>query len=210
MPDSTIVIDHHRPGDPGFALGPDRFWEASSIGQLHMLLELEPDHDALVMAAFDHCFATAVCGGCAGVTAEEIIHLRVGEIAKQTRTSGEVVWKCVTDFRIALTRAPEIRIGKQTIKDLRGEHLGVGYSLKYLSAQLAVVMNGCVALLRHKDHVRQAEKNTLTGHATPATVKFFMEEWASTQGLIRVFGVPERGYAGGFVSRRRVSSARTA
>ena len=210
MPGSTIVIDHHRPGDPGFALGPDQFWEASSIGQLHALLGIEPDHDALVMAAFDHCFATAVRGGCTGVTAEEVIHLRIGEIAKQTRTSGDAVWKCVTGFRSAFTRAPDIMIGKQPVKDMRGEHLGVGYSLEYLSAQLAVVMNGGVALFRHKDHKRQAEKNTLTGHATPATVKFFMEKWAVAQGLVRVFGVPERGYAGGFVPRRRISSARTA
>jgi len=30
----VVVIDHHRPGDPGFGQGPDRFFAASSVGQV--------------------------------------------------------------------------------------------------------------------------------------------------------------------------------
>jgi len=30
----VVVIDHHRPGDPGFGQGPARFFEASSVGQV--------------------------------------------------------------------------------------------------------------------------------------------------------------------------------
>jgi hypothetical protein len=208
MPDSVIVVDHHRPGDPGFALGPDRFWEASSIGQLHKLLGIEPDHDAVVMAAFDHCFAIAARGGCAGVTAEEVIHLRIGEIAKQTGRSGADIWQLVLAFRRMLTQAPELAIGDQSVKDFRKEYLGEGYSLRYLAAQLAATMNGHVAILRHRDHVRGEEKNTITGHASAATIKEFIRTWAPQQGLDRIFGVPDRGYAGGFVSRRH--SSRTA
>jgi len=36
-----IVIDHHRPGDPGYGLEPARYMEASSIGQLLLLLAKE-------------------------------------------------------------------------------------------------------------------------------------------------------------------------
>ena len=202
MPESTMVIDHHRPGDPGFALGPDRFWEASSIGQLHKLLELKPDHNALVMAAFDHCFAAAVRGECQGIDAEEVIHLRISEIANETGIDRSAVWDVVLDFRNMLMQAPEIEIGDQTVKDFRRKYLGEGYSLPYLSVQLAAAMNGHAVLLRHRDHVRGGEKNTLTGHATVATIEAFMKRWAPAQGLERVFGVPERGYAGGFVGRR--------
>ncbi len=205
MDDSTIIIDHHRPGDPGFALGPDKFWEASSIGQLHSLLRLEPDHDALVMAAFDHCFAAAIRGECHGIKAEEVIHLRVIEVSNQTGASRAAVWDTVTGFRALLSRAPEVTIGDQAVKDLRHEYLGEGYSLQYLSAQLAAAMNGYVALLRHRDLTRGAEKNTITGHATAATIEMFMKVWAPSEGLTRIFGVPDRGYAGGFVARRRFS-----
>lgn len=208
MPDSTVVIDHHRPGDPGFALGPDRFWEASSIGQLHTLLEIEPNRHAVVMAAFDHCFAAAVHGECRGVTSEEVIHLRLIELSSQTGVSSTDVWKRVVAFRRMLAHAPELVIGDQTVKDLRGEHLGEGYSLDYLTAQLAVVMESCVALLRHRDSVRTAEKCTITGHATADTIEVFMTTWAPSQGLERIFGVPDRGYAGGYPARR--SSSRTA
>lgn len=208
MPDSAIVIDHHRPGDPGFALGPDRFWEAASIGQLHTLLGIKPTHHALVMAAFDHCFAAAVQGECEGVTNEEVIHLRIVELASQTGVNGADIWKRVIAFRKMLARAPELVIGDQVVKDLRGEHLGEGYSLDYLAAQLAVVMEGHVALLRHRDAVRTGEKCTITGHATAATVEAFMNTWAPSQGLERIFGVPDRGYAGGYPARRR--SSRTA
>ncbi len=205
MPDSVIVIDHHRPGDPGFALGPGRFWEASSIGQLHNLLEIEPTHQAIVMAAFDHCFAATVRGRCEGVTKQEVIHLKVVELSSQTGVSGAEVWKRTIAFRKALRQAPEVVIDGQTVKDLRKKHLGVGYSLDYLTAQLAAVMEGYAVLLRHNDHVREAEKYTLTGHVAVAAIEAFINEWAPSQGLERIFGVPERGYAGAYQPRRRFS-----
>lgn len=208
MPDSTIVIDHHRPGDPGFALGPDRFWEASSIGQLHKLLRIEPTRHAIVMAAFDHCFAAAVQGGCEGVSNKEVIHLRLVELSSQTGVSGADIWKRVIAFRKMVAQAPELIIGGQVVKDLRGEYLGEGYSLDYLTAQLAVVMEGHAALLRHRDAVRAAEKCTITGHAAASTIEAFMNTWAPSQGLERIFGVPDRGYAGGYPARRH--SSRTA
>lgn len=30
----VMIIDHHRPGDPGFDLPPSKYWQASSIGQV--------------------------------------------------------------------------------------------------------------------------------------------------------------------------------
>ena len=33
--------DHHRPGDPGFGLPPEQFWQASSLGQVAGLLHFE-------------------------------------------------------------------------------------------------------------------------------------------------------------------------
>ncbi len=201
MPSSTTTIDHHREGDPGFALGPDRFWEASSIGQLHALLGLAPGPDARVVAAFDHCFAAAACGMCEGVEPEEIIHMRVSEMSKETGRLGSDIWASVNDFRCAFTAAPEVMIGNQRVKDFRHQHLGKGYSFEYLAAQFAAAMGGFAVLLRHGDHVRSAEKYTLTGYAEKRTIIAFMESWGPEQGLVRIFGVPQRGYAGGFISR---------
>lgn len=33
-PESSVVIDHHREGDPGYGVGPDDFHKGSSLGQL--------------------------------------------------------------------------------------------------------------------------------------------------------------------------------
>lgn len=35
-----LRCDHHRPGDPGYGLPPEKFWEASSLGQLYKLLAM--------------------------------------------------------------------------------------------------------------------------------------------------------------------------
>lgn len=43
--------DHHRPGDPGFGLPPEHFWQASSLGQVAGLLHFELPVDGR-------------CGGC--------------------------------------------------------------------------------------------------------------------------------------------------
>ena len=43
--------DHHRPGDPGFGLPPEQFWQASSLGQVATLLHFELPVDGR-------------CGGC--------------------------------------------------------------------------------------------------------------------------------------------------
>src|SRR5919199_203532 len=59
---NLVVIDHHRPGDPGWNKGPKEYWEASSIGQLHRLLDMTPTQEARVIAAMDHCFPAAIRG----------------------------------------------------------------------------------------------------------------------------------------------------
>src|SRR3989338_7497680 len=46
----VIVIDHHRSGDPGYSLGPDRFWEASSLGRIVALI----NRDELAVSPLHH------------------------------------------------------------------------------------------------------------------------------------------------------------
>lgn len=55
--------DHHNPGDFGYGLGPEQFFEASSIGQLMIFLGLRVIGYERLIAASDHCPAqpTRVC-----------------------------------------------------------------------------------------------------------------------------------------------------
>src|SRR6266511_1112226 len=38
LPEGSIRVDHHRPGDPGYGRPPAEYWEASSIGQIFQLI----------------------------------------------------------------------------------------------------------------------------------------------------------------------------
>lgn len=65
------LVDHHG-DDPRASYPPERFWEASSLGQVCILLGVEPTDKLLALAAADHCLAAAWAGRCPGVTQETL------------------------------------------------------------------------------------------------------------------------------------------
>lgn len=194
-----IRIDHHRPGDPGYDLGPADFWKASSIGQLHETLLREPTWEAIVMAAHDHCFQAALNNECGDVTAEEVLSLKISEIAKSARVTEDEVRDSIDAYAFELQYSPKMVIGSEFVHDLRRFDLGVGYSLKLLTAQVAAAMSGHGALLRHRHETNGPDVWSLRGYIAPETVVAFMETWAPAHGLVRIHGNPQRWYAGGYV-----------
>jgi hypothetical protein len=201
-----IRVDHHRPGDPGYGKPPAEFWSASAIGQLFNLLfgssqqmvdmYYHPTHEQLVLAAMDHRPAAAIQGKCPGVTAEEILERKVQEISLQTKRGKKEIEQIVNWARIRLSASPVISLGEQAVIDFRSYNLGSDYT--YLAAvQTAALRDGQTVLLCHQDQ-NGREKWSISGHATPQTIRIFKEEWADAQGLNDVYGVPERGFAGGY------------
>lgn len=202
VPDGVhvVVIDHHRPGDPGYDLGPELFWQASSIGQLHNYLGVAATRWRKTIAALDHCFSAALRNECPDVLSGEVLLMGVAEIVAQKKTGHTRAIQQIQHFLDTMKDAPQVVIGSQVVKDLRQKHLGDGYSFDLLTAQVAAAMGGYVALLRHRDNGNSSDKCTIVGHTRPETVKAFMEVWAPEQGLFRIYGVPARGYAGGYTS----------
>lgn len=195
-----IRIDHHRPGDPGYGLGPARFWEASSLGQIATRMHQWPSDlfsEYKVLAAMDHCPAAAIRGECPGVAPEAVVALKVVEIARATGEPEGVVGELIDRYTLAIAGCPSVD-GLPGVVNLTAEELGCGYSAPYLTAQVAALANGCAVLLRHRDTPEGAEKVVLSGHATPEMIERFISDWGPTQGLIGIYGVPERGYAGGY------------
>lgn len=200
-PAEIVVIDHHRPEkDLAANMGPEKYWEASSIGQIHELLNLTRTQQANILAAFDHCFPAALRGECPEVNPEEVINLKISEIASGTKRSVEDVREKITFFRHLLKETPRIYIGSQELIDLRKFDLGAGYSFDLLTAQAAVAIEGEAALLLHRDMLNGPEKWSISGNNAPDTVESFMNDWAPSQGLIKIYGVPARGYAWGYKS----------
>ena len=204
---NVIVVDHHRPGDPGYDLGPEHYWEASSIGQLHALLGVAPTAWRRLVAAMDHCFSSAVAGSCPEVSGHEVFAEAVDRTAASTGTDFPGVIQRIHHFAEIQKNSPVILIGNQEVKDFRDLDLGEGYSLDLLSAQIAAASRGYTALLRHHDPGDVAEKCSLVGHGTPETIRAFIEEWAPEEGLVHIYGVPVRGYAGGYYVHQVATTA---
>lgn len=206
VPDGVVVrvIDHHRPGDPGYEKGPEDYWFASSIGQLYQVLPFcgieQASETERNIAAMDHCFPAAMRGECPGISSEAILSLKISEVAKGTGASEAEVEQRINHFEALLMTVPLITIGLQSVRDLRCKHLGEGYSLDLLAAQIAVTLSGGVALLRHCQRKGVPETWSVSGNATPETIDIFMEVWAPSQGLVRIYGSRSRGYAGGYVA----------
>lgn len=193
------AIDHHRPKDPGHDLPPESFWDASSIGQLYRLLNLgSPTREHVVLAAMDHCMAQARQGNCPGVSPEEIKTLSVEYIAQRRGMDPLAIEACVGTMLEQVWDAPKTIIGAQEVCDFTSTSVGMGYSLKYLCLLEAVAELGMVALVATKNHADGPDKIIICGAATPETIRYFMNSWAPSHDLIDIYGVPARGYAGGY------------
>jgi hypothetical protein len=199
------VIDHHEVGDPGYAFGPTDFWEASSLGQTIELLQrwghqITVTQEMRVLAAMDHCRQAAIRGECPGVSADEVINLRIATFVARHGVSANAVKSRINQFASIFQACDAVVFGSGEAIDFTDYHLGEGYSLDFLCAQTALDMLGLIALLRNNESARpEDEKILLTGHVPPEMVMYFIKEYSPAKQLYRVFGVPERGYAGGYL-----------
>jgi len=119
-----VVIDHHRPGDPGYGKGPGRFFEASSIGQVIRHLGQVADdmpREYILAAAADHCLAAAYRGECPGVDPDELMRWRAESRARFQRRSVDDVLADIERARQALRKALDI-----TLRRTPGGHCGDG------------------------------------------------------------------------------------
>lgn len=191
-----FIVDHHRPGDPGYDSPPEAFWEGSSIGQLCVLLNIEKTSNLAIVAAQDHCYAIAVNGGCPGINPEDVQALKHQEIAEAHGIELETVERLVSVFEERIHSANFIEIGEQKIRDLRDFTIGYLYSVGYLVMQCSLVRLQEAALLELEEDGRQ--KILLSGKVPAKAVSGFLDSWSTDNGLVDVYGVPGRGYAGGY------------
>lgn len=191
------IIDHHRPGDPGYHKGPTEYWEASSLGQLQDHLGVEPAPEDYVLAAMDHCFNAAMKGECPGVSPEKVLKRKLDEVAMATgRPIGDVK-ATISRFQENLARFQWYLIGGQRCIDIE-ESTGVGYTIEYLAAQVAATLSETAIILHLYNEEGGRERLHLCGDVSPATARHFMGNWAPGHGLTDIYGNPERGYAGGY------------
>lgn len=190
--------DHHNPGDKGFGLGADQYWEASSLGQLCKLLGAERTHELELVAAGDHCPADAYAGRCDGVDPLEFLDFRVaGKVAfyanhpKIPNKSAEQIHVAIKAAKKKLADAPLV----DGVRDLRGAGM-----IDELPEAALSIGEAYMASLPDTDRDRNPTGNTkyvLGGHTTPETVTRFMEWGNSLPNRVGdAYGNPVRGFAG--------------
>lgn len=177
------IVDHHRPGDPGYGREPHEYMQAASLGQVLALLGLEPTPEQRIIAAADHCPTQAYRGECPGVSPAELAHWRTSTRAARRGITFEEMEKAIEEAREILNTAERIEFCGNRIawvQDREGEisEASARYGIPFMYAQKT--LDG-----RTKMGIMGAE---------PPVIASWMEEC----GLGNVYGDPHRGYAGGY------------
>lgn len=192
------VVDHHRIGDPGFGAGPDRYWEASSIGQACSILGVEPTPGLRMVAAADHCLAAAYAGLCDGVSPVALARWRAESRAAFQHRPVAAVLADIEAAGAIIEAAPFVAIGPSLVRDLRGK--GIIPELPEALVQLGEV----VVADAPPDHARPGDaKMVIQGAgagttAGTAPIAAFLGGWAAGEGYVDQYGDPARGFAGAF------------
>lgn len=203
---NAVVIDHHRPGDPGYGRPPEEYWPSSSIGQVvHALARLgirpaeyPDDYTAiggrgvpskyLMTAAADHCLEAAYRGRCPGVDPDALMQWRAeSRAAFQGRTVEAVMADIETARqRLRLAVSPQANI-LDDYADLRGE------SIPELPE--AAAREGIPFVASQTD--RDGRRKVVLMSAPPELVSRFLTG-EIVPGLVDCYGDPARGFAGGY------------
>lgn len=195
----TVIVDHHRECDPGFWLPPKDSWMASSLGQIARMLAVEPSHQDVVLAAVDHNFGAAFYGEVPGVEVSEVLQCKIEGICRRHDVTELEVELQIEAYADRLQKLPILEMSGAQVIDARSIELPVGYGVQSLSLEIAITMSGRTGLMRMQNMNDPRPKIMLKGYASESQVRYFINEWAPAHGLVDVFGVPVRGYAGGFV-----------
>lgn len=191
--------DHHNPGDYGFALGPEKFYEASSLGQLMKLLGITTHYPANVIAAADHCLADAYQGKCLGVKPDDVLRLRLPELMlREGYKSITLAQDHIANTRLELRQhSKKILIGHYEVADLRD----FGQT-PFLTE--AALIEGLAYLAKNDNRF----SNKINISAPKEVIETFLGEavihngelsypngWAAKNAFTKAYGNPNHGFA---------------
>lgn len=190
-------IDHHKEGDAGYDCDHLNFWKGSSLGQvIDFLEECKIDtseaqrmynEDMIIVAAADHCPAHAAAGECPGVDVEAFREYRYRNAARRSEKPIEAVRREIQRSIAVLEMHPYYMLENEriymvydstAIPNLMDISLLAGLTVEYHSYQGA---EECVGL-----------RNARRSEVVTAWMK------AKEGELTGIYGVPNRGYAGGY------------
>lgn len=187
---SEMVIDHHHPAHAASGYSKEHYFNASSIGQLCALLDIIPTRHQVLVGLVDHNLGEIYRNPRFwGFEKHEITAFRRQCIQAGTKSTDEQV---LLQWMIAENRFAD-KIGLVDLTEFG--QIGQGYCLEYLLHVECAAANGVAFKLLTKDNGDDRLKLVI-GNASSEQVESFMDEYKSI--LTGVYGVPSRGFAGGY------------
>jgi hypothetical protein len=184
-----IVVDHHCPGDPGYGMPAQFYWEASSIGQVCRLLQIEPTREMRFAAAADHCLTAAYAGQCPGIDPDELMRWRIRKRARHQGRSEDELLRDVQQAQQALLAAPKYVIAGAALAQMSAQRLR---EIDEAAARLG--MGFLCTSITPSGRIKHSIKS-----APAPAVEAWMSSAAHDFGLADIYGDPLRGFAGGYV-----------
>lgn len=188
--DPDMIIDHHRPGDPGFGKSPSEYWEGSSIGQLCNLLGIKPTKEYRIIAAADHCLSAAYQGKCEGVEVKDLMEWRVKHRAAYQKITEKELMQNMMDAAEVIKAAKKVKIGTELIADF------TYFPMPKEAAEGSIIAGIPIMTKMFDVNTKSFKFGIVSGK--PETISTWMNETAKRLKLINVYGDPARGYAGGY------------
>lgn len=181
-----VIVDHHSPGDPGFAMPAEQYLQGSSLGQVLALLGLEPTEQQRLIAAADHCPTQAYSGNCPGVCPKALSRWRTESRAARRGVTVEEMEQSIEAGRRYLQEEAE-----------RVTFCGRQFPWVADRAQLEIAEASARfgVPFMYAEQPRYGKVKLGIMGAEPEVI----EAWMAECGLEQVYGNPSRGYAGGYV-----------
>lgn len=180
-----VLIDHHRPGDPGYEKEPELYLESSSLGQTLKHLGVEPTDLQRIIAAADHCPTQAYQGMCPGVSPEALRQWRTASRAARRGVTPEEMEKAILLAKTRLETASRICVDGTELPWVRDR----GGEIPEASARFNIPFT-------YAETTQSGRVKMGIMGASPQIIRTWMREC----GLSNVYGDPVRGFAGGYDS----------
>ena len=184
--DPVLRVDHHNPGDPGYAMPPERYLEGASIGQTLRLLEQEPTATQKIIAAADHCLTAAYQGRCPGIDPNELLFLRASWRARTTGRSLMDVVDGIFHAAKLVRRYYDSEYGESVFLDPTAVPPDLQEGAAYAGRPV-----------RYREWFDRSQLKEMLKGAAPAHIERFMAEHRDLGR--EVYGNPYRGYAGAYI-----------
>ena len=182
--------EFHNPPAPGGFVFDHGWWLGigeHSIGQGTMadFAYILPTPWVAAMAA-DHNLTAAYKGEVQGIAAEDVLAVRLPEVAQRNRVTENIARDEITKAAGLLAESPRVKIGDIRVFDIRDAGVQP-FALE------AATMNGDAFIGR----VDSRDASKVMCSAPTEAVKAFLNGWAAEQGITSTYGDPARGFAGG-------------